>query len=87
MNVLVNRPKLGSNSLGLAAASEQALALLGGSATAPVEKTAIIAAMINATVTNTMMRLIISLTSFPSLLGSSLMSCSVLRRTMALPVA
>jgi len=29
-----------------------------GSATAPVEKTAIIAAMTNATVTNTMMRLI-----------------------------
>ncbi len=43
--------------------------------------------MTNATVTNNMMRLIISLTSFPSLLGSFLMSYSVLRRTMALRVA
>jgi len=58
MNELVNRPKLGSNSWGSAAAAAQGLALLGGSATAPVEKTAIIAAMTNATVTNIMMRLI-----------------------------
>jgi hypothetical protein len=64
MNALVNRPKLGSNSLGLAAAAEQALALLGGSATAPVEKTAIIAAMTNASVTNNTTRLI-ETASFP----------------------
>jgi hypothetical protein len=64
MNALVNSPKLGSNSLGLAAAAEQALALPGGSATATVEKTAIIAAMTNATVINTTMRLM-EATSFP----------------------
>jgi hypothetical protein len=69
MNALVNRPKLGSNSLGLAAAAEQSLAWLGGSATAPVEKTAIITAMTNATVTNTMMRLILA--SPPSLVFSA----------------
>jgi hypothetical protein len=41
MNELVATPKLGWNSLGLTAAAEQALALLGGAATAAVEKTAI----------------------------------------------
>ena len=64
MNELVATPKLGWNSLGLTAAAEQALALLGGAATAAVEKTAIIAAITNTTVTKTMMRLI-EATSFP----------------------